>query len=85
MVFRTIIVALVLSGCATPRVEAPICRIKYIEASDKHPCPTFDLRCHDGNKSFDADASDLDGWFATDAATLRKFGTRLESCANAGS
>lgn len=83
MVWRTIALTLLLAGCGTARVKAPICSIKYIKESKGNPCPTFDLSCHNGKQSFDADASHLDGWFATDPATLRKFGERLESCEGA--
>ena len=80
MVWKAIVAALVLTGCPDDTHRVPFCEISVIQTSDG-PDLT-DINCSDGKKSWEAKLPDLDGWYATDANTLRRLGERLEQCEN---
>ena len=69
---------LLLSGCPDDTLKVPLCEISAIPLEDGGYIT--DINCSDGERTWEADIEDLDGWLATDPPTLRKIGERLEQC-----
>ena len=76
---KTIVaLALLLTGCPDDTLQIPLCEISVIPLEDGGYIT--DISCAEGDREWDADIEDLDGWLATDPATFRKIGQRLEQC-----
>lgn len=81
MDWKTALIFLGLSGCGHAKFKVPFCQINVTQVAGD--CDIIDLKCHDGERSHAYEIADLDGWFATDEATVRKIGAKLERCENA--